>query len=375
MPEKYVLIVAGDPSGDLHGSRLARALKAKEPGLKIAAVGGKLLEAEADLFSPALVCLGIVGFVEPLRQLPRLLALLRRLGEFLLSRRPLALVCIDYYGFNRRVLPLAKRAGVPAFYFISPQVWASRPGRLRVLKRFTTRMLLIFPFERKVYHDARIPHTFVGHPLLDILPDARSVKEHVGLRIGLLPGSRKSEVTRHLPVFLEALEKIRKDYPRIEAVVFGAGSLPDSAYAAATSLELELVRETDYRRRASMDLVLTSSGTATLENALLGLPMVVIYKMSWPTYAIARALVRVPYISMANLLAGKALVPELIQRDATGESVAAAALHLLEDSRRLGRIRGELLALREQLGGPGAADRAAQAILVEVSKKKAVAAA
>ena len=375
MPEKYVLIVAGDPSGDLHGSRLARALKAKEPGLKIAAVGGKLLEAEADLFFADLASLGIVGFVEPLRQLPRLLALLRRLGEFLLSRRPLALVCIDYYGFNRRVLPLAKRAGVPAFYFISPQVWASRPGRLRVLKRFTTRMLLIFPFERKVYHDARIPHTFVGHPLLDILPDARSVKEHVGLRIGLLPGSRKSEVTRHLPVFLEALEKIRKDYPRIEAVVFGAGSLPDSAYAAATSLELELVRETDYRRRASMDLVLTSSGTATLENALLGLPMVVIYKMSWPTYAIARALVRVPYISMANLLAGKALVPELIQRDATGESVAAAALHLLEDSRRLGRIRGELLALREQLGGPGAADRAAQAILVEVSKKKAVAAA
>ncbi|MBI5201519.1 MAG: lipid-A-disaccharide synthase, partial [Elusimicrobia bacterium] len=342
---KYILITAGDPSGDLHGSRLARALKHREPGLKIAAIGGKLLEKEADVFFEDLASLGIVGFVEPLRQLPRLLALLRRVGEFLLRERPLALVCIDYYGFNRRVLPLAKRAGVPAFYFISPQVWASRPGRLKVLKRFISRMLLIFPFERRVYHEARIAHSFVGHPLLDLLPEPKAAKERSGLKIGLLPGSRKGEVTRHLPVFLEALERIRKDYPSLTATVFAAGSLPDSDYAAATSQGLELVRETDYRRRASMDFVLTSSGTATLENALLGLPMVVIYKLSWPTYAIARAIVKVPYISMANLLAGKALVPELIQRDATGESVAAAALSVLEDSRKFDRVRRELLAL------------------------------
>ncbi|MBI4348993.1 MAG: lipid-A-disaccharide synthase [Elusimicrobia bacterium] len=368
---KYILIVAGDPSGDLHGQRLARALKAREPGLRIASAGGRLLRAESDVFFADLAELGIVGFVEPIKQLPFLIGLGRRLADFMERERPAALVCIDYYGFNRRVLSLAKRAGVPAYYYISPQVWATRAGRLKTLKRLVERMLLIFPFERRVYQEARIPHTFVGHPLLDVLPEARHAPGD-GLRLGLLPGSRASEVSRHLPVFLDAVERIRKDYPKTSAAVFAAAALPDSAYAAARAKGLELVRETDYRRRAGLDLVLTSSGTATLENALLGLPMVVIYKMSWPTYAIARALIRVPYISMANLLAGRKLVPELIQRDATGAAVAEAALRLLEDPRRLAKLREDLVGLRAQLGGPGAADRAAQALLAGLASKKAV---
>lgn len=368
MTEPTILIVAGDPSGDLHGARLVEALKRRRPGLRVAAVGGPSLEKAADEFLADLASLGLVGFVEPLRRLPMLLGVGRRLSEFISRRRPAAIVCIDYFGFNRRVLGMARRHGVPAYYYISPQVWASRPGRLRALKRLVDRMLLIFPFERKVYHEARIPHTFVGHPLLDVLPEPR-LEPHAGdeLRVGLLPGSRKSEVSRHWPVFLDALARIRKQFPKVKAYCFAAPSFPDAAYAGAREHGIELVRERDYRVRARLDLALTSSGTATLENALLAIPMVVVYKMSWPTYAIARALIRVPYIAMANLLAGRKLVPELIQRDATGERVAEAALRLLEDPRKLARLRRSLAAIREQLGGPGAAGRAAEAILKGIS--------
>ena len=361
-----VLLVAGDPSGDLHGARLAQALRKLRPGLKVAAVGGPCLKREADEFLGDLASLGLVGFVEPVRSLPTLLRVGRQLHAFMAQRRPLAVVCIDYYGFNRRVLGMAKRLGLPTYYFISPQVWASRPGRLKALKRLVDRMLLIFPFERKIYEEARIPFTFVGHPLLDLLPPARLTPRPTReLRLGLLPGSRAGEVSRHLPVFLQALARMRKDYPESSAFVFAAPSLPDSAYAAATSEGAILVRESDYRVRATLDVALTSSGTATLENALLGLPMVVVYKMSWPTYAIARALIRVPYISMANLLAGRELVPELVQRQATGKAVAEAALRLLENPRRLAALRQDLAALRGDLGGPGAAERAAEAILTD----------
>lgn len=362
-PGTSVLIIAGDPSGDQHGARLAAALKAKRPGLRVAAIGGPALEKEADEFLRDLASLGIVGFVEPLKRLPMLLGLLDRLSAFMARRRPRAVVCIDYYGFNRRVLGLARRHGISSWYYISPQVWATRPGRLKTLKRLVDRMLLIFPFERKIYHEARVPYTFVGHPLLDSLPEPRPASPGATPRVGLLPGSRKSEVSRHLPVFLDALGRLRERFPGLKASCFAAPSLSDSCYAAATAAGVELVREQDYRHRSRLDLALTSSGTATLENALLGLPMVVVYKLSWPTYAIARALIRVPCIAMANLLAGRKLVPELIQRDATGPKIAAAALELLEDPKRLAELRRCLAGLREQLGGPGASERAAEAIL------------
>jgi len=360
-----VLLVAGDPSGDLHGARLARALKRQAPSLRIAAVGGPLLKAAADEFIEDLASHGITGFWEPVRQVPRLVRAGRRIAEFMARRRPRAVVCIDYYGFNRRVLGLARRAGLPTYYFISPQVWASRPGRVGVLKRLVDHMMVIFPFEETIYRKAGVRATFVGHPLLDILPPPLPEREaaDVGtIRIGLLPGSRSSEVHRHLPVLLAAFALIKKQYPQAKASVFAAPSLPDEAYGLVGK-DIPLIRESDYSRRRTMTLVLTSSGTATLETALLGIPMVVLYKLSWPTYAIARALIRVPYISMANLLAGRRLVPEFVQRQATPASVSAAALDLLDDPRRLAALRKDLLELRGRLGGPGACERAALLVL------------
>ena len=355
------LIVSGDPSGDLHASNLIKALKRRDPAARVAAVGGPLSRAVADEFIEDLASRGVTGFWEPALKIGFLMKLAKRLKTFLSERRPAAMICVDYYGFNRRILPYAKQAGIPAFYFVSPQVWASRPGRIKVLKRLVDKMLVIFPFEEKLYRASGVPAEFVGHPLLDLIPEPKATHVRSNV-IGLLPGSRSTELKRHLPVFLAAFRLLRLANPALKGELFAAASQPDNAYGALPD-GVTLVREQDYSRRGQLDLAICSSGTATLENALLGVPMVVVYKLSWPTYAIARAIVKVKHIAMANLLAGKTVVPELIQRDATAPRVFLEASRILDDEENAAAIRGELLTVRRSLGAPGAADRAATAIL------------
>jgi lipid-A-disaccharide synthase len=360
-----LLIVCGDPSGDVHAANLILALKRQQPGMRVAAVGGPQCRAAADEFLEDLASRGVTGFVEPLKQLAFLRGLSARLATLLRERRPAAVVCVDYYGFNRRVLALAKEAGVPAFYFISPQVWASRPGRVQYLRQHVRRMLVIFPFEEQLYRDAGVPVTFVGHPLLDLVPPPRDEHRGSGTVIGILPGSRTSELRRHLPVCFGAFEILRSRRSDLRGLLFAAASQPDEAYGELPQ-DVTLVRDRDYQHRSGLDVAICSSGTATLENALLGVPMVVIYRLSWPTYAIARAIVTVKQIAMANVLAGREIVPELIQGDATAERVAAETAAILDDSERAAQMRRNLAALRQTLGEPGAVDRAAQAILREL---------
>lgn len=362
---KTILVIAGDPSGDLHGAHLIKELKGH--GFRVAAVGGPLIRKEADEFIEDLAARGMTGFLEPFKALPFFFRLARRLRDFMLKNRPAALVCIDYYGFNRRVLAIAKACGVPAYYYISPQVWASRAGRIKTLKDLIRRMFVIFPFEEKIYAKEKVPCLFVGHPLLDLLPAARrdgGLK--APLKVGLLPGSRASEIKRHLPLFLKAFEELKRHFPDSKAFVFASSSLPDRAYAAAGH-RFELVRESGYQSRKTLDIAISSSGTATLENALLGIPMVVVYKLSWATYAIARAIIKVPYISMANILAGRLLVPELIQNDATPQKIARAAVSLLENPEKLAALKKDLAGLRGVLGSAGAAQTTARAIAAELA--------
>lgn len=368
-----ILIVAGDPSGDLHGSHLIVALKRRDPDTRVLAVGGPLMKAQADEFIEDLAGRGVTGFLEPALKLKFLYNLAQRIRFLLNERKPDAVVCIDYYGFNRRVLGIARSAGVPAAYYVSPQVWASRPARVRVLKKLVEKMLVIFPFEEELYRKAGVPVEFVGHPLVDLVPEPREADKprHV-LKVGILPGSRRSEVARHLPVMLAAFERLRGRRPA-EGYVFASPSLPDSAYAPARAAGVKLVRESDYAARKELDVALCSSGTATLENALLGLPMVVIYKLSWGTYWIARALIRVKNIAMANILSGGTVVPELIQHDARPERIADAAFALVQDPHAWTHLRGKLSSLRKKLGGGGAPDRAAAAILSIASRRKAAA--
>jgi lipid-A-disaccharide synthase len=307
----------------------------------------------------------VTGFIKPLLQIGRLRDLLVRLQAFFVARRPDAVVCVDYYGFNRRVLEAAKHTGVPAFYYVSPQVWASRPGRIEVLKGLVRKMLVIFPFEERLYADAGVPVEFVGHPLLDLVPAPAPMRSTPSNPVvGLLPGSRSSELSRHLPVFYAAFARLRSARPTLTGVLFAAPSQPDAAYGQVPD-GITLVRETDYARRRALDVAICSSGTATLENALLGVPMVVVYKMSWLEYRIARAVVRVPYIAMPNLLAGKLVVPELIQSAATSDRIATEAAALLDDPYRAGSVRAELLAIRTALAAAGtgsAAQRAARVV-------------
>jgi lipid-A-disaccharide synthase len=368
LPDKNILLIAGDPSGDLHGAGLIRELKALRPDVRVACLGGARMQAEADEFIFDLASRGLSGFIDPILKIFLIRRLLSVVRHYLDTRRPAAFVPIDFYGFNHQVLGQAKHRGVPAFYYVSPQVWASRAGRIHKLKRLVERMLLIFPFEVPLYHKAGVPCSFVGHPLLDIIPEPEEKNStNSAPRIGLLPGSRVSELDRHLPVMLDALRRIRRRLPKVEAQLFASKNISDEFLKKRLKdAAVQIVRESDYRERSRLDFAMTSSGTATLENSLLGVPMVVMYKMNWPTYWIAKSIVKIPHISMANILAGKELVPELIQSEATGERAAAESLSFLEDPAKLADVRSQLLSLREKLGGPGAAKRAAAIILETV---------
>ncbi len=365
---KKILLAAGDPSGDLRGAELIRALKSRAgaAGLFVSAVGGEKMRGEADEFLADLASRGITGFWEPLRHLGYLGGILSRLREKLGADPPSAVIVIDYYGFNSRILSLARERGIPSYYYIGPQVWASRPWRARALKRLVRKMLVIFPFEERFYAGAGVPARFVGHPLLDSLPDpeAKSAPSHPPL-IGLLPGSRPQEISRHLSLFSAAFRLLRTDhgFEGARGLLFAAPHLPDSAYATALAQEgVELVREADYARRRGLDVALCASGTASLENALLGVPMVVAYKLSTLTYLLARALVTVSHIAMPNLIAAKSLVPELIQGAATPEALAREASAILKRP-DYSTLRAELAGLRAALGEKGASLRAAEEIL------------
>jgi len=366
-PPAAVLIVCGDPSGDWHGSRLAAAMKRLDPSLNIIAVGGPLMRQQAQEFLEDLASRGISGFWEPLLHLKSLARLYGRLKALMSERKPRALVCVDYYGFNRWVLHAASALGIPAYYYVSPQVWASRPGRVKVLKRLVRKMLVIFPFEERVYREAEVPCVFIGHPLLDVLPPPTDIRALMELkdpvRVGLLPGSRPGEVRRHLPIFLEAYRRIKIRFPSSKALVFAARGLSDDFYDLSSCPGAELVRESDYSARRELDFAISSSGTATLENALLGVPMVVAYRTSWLTYAIARMLIRVPYISIVNILSGRALVPEAIQGQANAEHIASLALRALENPAKYAQAKRDLFDIRGLLGQSGAPEKAAKIVL------------
>jgi lipid-A-disaccharide synthase len=362
-----ILFVAGDPSGDQHAAAVARAIKARDPGVQIEAVGGAALRSVADVFLHDLVGESVMGFIEPLAKIPRFWRLYRTVVAPAAARADVV-VPTDFYGFNRYVAAKAKSAGKKVLYLISPQVWASRPGRMETLKNCVDRMLVIFPFEEELYRSRGIPATFVGHPYLDSLPAVpEEPPRNAEPVVGLLPGSRPSVVRRHLPLFLKAAAILSAEKVAGRFLLFAAPNLSDDFYKGLVGpralCPLEIVRDGDYRLRQTLDLAITCSGSATLENALLGVPMVVVYKTSWLTYQLAKRLVQVDRIAMANILAGRDLVPELIQDQATPENMAAEARSLLQDASRLGSLREDLLFLRSKLGGPGFAQKAAEEIL------------
>jgi lipid-A-disaccharide synthase len=370
------MLSAGEASGDLHGAVLCRALRELEPGVRLVGMGGAHMAAAGMDVIVDPTGRAAVGTSEALGRIPFLYRAYRLLVKRLRRERPRALVLIDFPEFNLRLARQARRASVPVVYFIPPQLWAWRRGRVRQMARRVSRVLAVFPFEPALYEKARVPVELVGHPLLDALPldlTRDEARRRLGTDpghslIGLLPGSRQEEVERLLPPMLEAAQRLaaadgRRRFVLGLAPTVSREQAQTHLHRVAGSLTVELVSGRTYEVMAGAEALLIASGTATLEAALLGTPMVVCYRVSRTTEIIARLLARVQWISLPNLVSGRAVVPELIQEDVTGARLAAEASRLLEDPVAATAQRAAFKELRARLGEPGVGRRAARAVL------------
>ncbi|NPV05228.1 MAG: lipid-A-disaccharide synthase [Syntrophaceae bacterium] len=364
------MVVAGEASGDMHGAHLVREMKALDPAIAFCGVGGKNLEAEGVRLIARSSEMAVVGLTEVFSKLRFIAGVYFRLRRMLREEAPQLLVLIDYPDFNLRLAAAAKDAGVPVFYYISPQVWAWRKNRIHHIRRVVDRMAVILPFEKDVYAQMGVEVDFVGHPLLDAVRRTRSREEALadfGLRdawpiVALLPGSRQKEVTALLPEMAGAAEILARHFEGAQFVL----PLADTVDAALVDgilrgrpVPVTVVPGQMYDVVGLADAAMVASGTATLETALLGTPLVIAYRTSPLTAAIGRRVIRVKHIGLVNLIAGRTLAPELIQEDATALRLAAEVKAILADPRRSDAIRRELAGIRQKLGEPGAARRAA----------------
>jgi lipid-A-disaccharide synthase len=378
-----VMISCGEPSGDLYAAALAEALTRLDPAVEVTGLGGPRLEAAGAVLAGRFDGLSVAGLTEVVGTLPRLHAMLRRLRGAMRARRPDVLVAIDYFGFNSRLAAAARPLGIPVVYYVCPQLWAWRPRRMETMKRLVDLALVIFPFEEALYREAGVPVRFVGHPLVDLARPTRSrevLLHEAGLGgagpvVALLPGSRHGELRRMVPGLAAALPLIRERVPAAQFVIAAAPGLPDALFApltAAVDPPPVIVRDRTDDVLAAARVVVTASGTATVQTALHERPMVVVYKVSPLSYRLGRRFLLVDTFAMANLVAGRRVVPELIQDDFVPERVADETLGLLLDETRYESTREALGGVRRRLGEPGASMRAAQAVL-EVARRRSVA--
>jgi len=367
------MVSCAEPSGDLYAGALASALRAREPGVEVFGFGGDRLAAAGGDLIGHFRGLAVTGLTEALPLIPRFYRLLSQLKAAAAARRPDVFVAVDAPDFNFFLLRAVKALGVPVVYYISPQLWAWRGRRMRTMQRFVDRVLVIFPFEQAIYEQAGVPVAFVGHPLVDMARATTSreaFRAEIGLdqaapTLALLPGSRRNELERIGPDMAAAIPLIRERVPTLQTVMACAPGLPDEAFdvfGSGPGAPVRVPGRADDVLNAS-DVVLTASGTATVQAALHERPMVVVYRLSPLTYRLGRPFVRVDTYAMANLVAGERLVPELIQEAFTPERVRDEVVALLTDTRRHEAIRAGLRNVRARLGDAGASGRAADAVL------------
>ncbi len=357
--------MAGEASGDLHAANLFTAMQRIEPGVEAFGVGGERLRGSGLECIARSEELSVMGLAEVVRDLPRLVRLARRVRRAALARKPDVAVLVDSPDFN---LPLARhlrRAGIPVVIYISPQLWAWREGRVRRIRRDVRRVLCILPFEVEFYSKQRVAAEFVGHPLVDELaPVFGSPPRRETGALALLPGSRWHEVESLLPTMLRAAAALAREVPGLTARLIAAPGLERARLremTAGTRAPVELVSDERHRSLASCSAALVASGTATLECALLDVPMVVGYRLHPISYALAKRLVRVPHVALVNLVAGRRIVPEAVQSEFSAERLVAEARRLLGTEGD--RQRADLAEVRRRLGPEGASERAARAVL------------
>jgi lipid-A-disaccharide synthase len=376
--DRLIMLSAGEASGDLHGATLCRALRALDPGVRLIGMGGPRMAAAGVEILVDPTAHAAVGTSEAIGRVPGLYRAYKILVRRLREARPQAMVLIDFPEFNLRIAKQARRAGVPVVYFIPPQLWAWRRGRIRQMARRVTRVLAAFPFEKSLYEEAGVSVEFVGHPLLDVVPsdlDRMKARQRLGVGerqtlVGLLPGSRRQEVGRLLPPMLDAAARLAFGHGR-RCFVLGLAASVDRGLVLALLARasetggppVEVVEGLTHEVMAGADVLLIASGTATLEAALLGAPMVVCYQVSRLTEAVARLLNRSPWISLPNIVAGRGAVPEILQDEVTGARLSSEAERLLVDPVAATAQRAAFKEVRSRLGQPGVGARAARAVL------------
>jgi lipid-A-disaccharide synthase len=382
--QRSVFIVSGEESGDIHGSALIRALKRRLPFLKVAGMGGPRMRAEGlDGIDSKEV--SVVGLTEVLPKLPVILRALKAIKKSLKERRPDAVVLIDFPDFNLRVGRLAKAMGLPVIYYISPQVWAWRKDRIKKIKAIVDKMLVVFPFEEGFYRDAGVDALYVGHPLAEIARCGKTRDEaRKGMGIGLdetvisaLPGSRTGEVRRLLPLMLEACGLIKKRLGRDVRFLLPAAESIDDGFLVGIikgrgdALNLTVVRKRMHEALRASDAAMVASGTATLETALIGTPMVIVYRMSGVSYRIAKMLVDVEFIGLPNIVAGREICPELIQGQATPERISGEVARILNEKTVSEGMKAAFMEISERLSGGPASENAADAIFKIIGRADA----
>jgi lipid-A-disaccharide synthase len=366
-PSGPVWISAGEASGDIHAAALLSALREVEPALSALGMGGPALtKAGCDVRFPMRL-ISLVGLTEVLSGLPRILRLLGQVKRVLMEARPRAVILIDCPDFHFRVARIAKKLGIPVYYYVSPQVWAWRSGRVEFLRRFTRRVLCILPFEKDFYAARGMDVDYVGHPLMDQMPlvELDTMRPDPDL-LGLLPGSRRKEITALLPEFAGAARLLRERLPNLKLALARAPGVDESFLRQFLPPELPVTifpPEDRYRMMRQSRALLAASGTVTLEAALIGTPTVVAYKLSALSFAIGKAVVQVKWASLPNLIMGREIFPELLQEKAKAGLLAERVRPWLAEDIALAAARSDLAGLRAKVGGPGAAHRAAAIIL------------
>lgn len=366
-------IIAGEASGDLHGSNLIKALKKEDPSAQIRCWGGDLMQQAGGVLAKHYKDMAFMGFLEVLKNIPTIFKNIAYCKEDIQDFNPDVIIFIDFSGFNLRIAKWAKANGYKTNYYISPQIWASREGRIKKIKRDIDQMYVILPFEKEFYEKKHgYPVQFVGHPLIDAientpLQDNQTFRKENGLDaekpiIALLPGSRKQEVQKMLNVMLS----VKKDFSQYQFVIAGAPSLPNEFYAPFLKGDkVEYVSNKTYTLLKHSHAAMVTSGTATLETALFGIPQVVCYKGNWISYQIAKRIITLDYISLVNLIMKKEVVKELIQNNLTTKNLKNELSKIMDGPDR-DRMLSDYKSLKEKLGGKGASELAAQLIVKNV---------
>lgn len=357
---KRIVIVAGEESGDQHAAKLVHSLLTLDPSLQISGIGGKhMLEAGVDLLCD-LAQFGVTGLTEILRHALVIKKAFTNISKHLAELKPDLVILVDYPGFNLRLAKVAKRLGLRVLYYISPQVWAWKASRIKTIKACVDHMAVILPFEKKIYQDAEVPVSFVGHPLVGTLPmydDVTLLRQELQLPqdkqlLALLPGSRRNEIDNHLPVLLQTAQDLVLKHPKLHLVLPIAASLkPEMVtdYFKGVTLPISFISGQAVKVVAASDAVIVASGTASLECALLQKPMCIIYKANTLSYLVASKVMKVRYLGLCNILQDKMIVPELLQYDCNREELAKVVDGLLGDDTIKAQLQSRLSKLHKSL--------------------------